>query len=109
MQSEQKRRAELLGGVLDSKARVEAAKYGAVPTQPSRQPSIGDQIAAGLAKPLGTLAGGLVGGLFGGGTSPSAPLSTTGFNLGSTADWSSNWLNNINYSGAGTSGLPWQF
>ena len=109
MQSEQKRRADLIGGVVDSKAQVQAAKYGAMPTQPSRQPSIGDQIAAGLAKPLGTLAGGLVGGLFGGGTSPSAPLSTTGFNLGSTADWSSNWLNNINYSGAGTSGLPWQF
>ena len=70
LENEQKRRADLYAGVLDGKARVDAAKYGQAPTQPNRQPSIGDQLAAGLAKPLGTLASGLVGGLFGGGTAP---------------------------------------
>ena len=118
MQSEQKRRADLIGGVADSKAQVQAAKYGAIPTQPSRQPSIGDQIAAGLAKPLGTLAGGLVGGLFGGGTaaspanysnvfSSSGPTFnsssfTGGFNLAPATAWTSG----SNYGSAfGSTGL----
>lgn len=83
MTNEQKRRVDLYAGILDGNAQVQAAQYGQVPTQVSRQPSIGDQLAAGLAKPLGTLAGNLVGGLFGGGGGGLALSS--GFNAGTSS------------------------
>jgi hypothetical protein len=83
MANEQKRRVDLYAGILDGNAQVQAAQYGQVPTQASRQPSIGDQLAAGLAKPLGTLAGNLVGGLFGGGGGGLALSS--GFNAGTSS------------------------
>lgn len=50
MQSEQVRRADLYGSLLDAKAMVDAAKYGQVATQPTRQSSIGDALASGAGK-----------------------------------------------------------
>lgn len=69
MQGEQVRRADLLQGFLDTKAMVDAAKYGQAPTQPTRQSSIGDSLASGAGK----LTSALVGELFNRGTT-AAPV-----------------------------------